>query len=604
MTKLRISPDLALPLDWMTLATVVYGARGSGKTTLGSVIAEEVTKAKQRFCAVDLKGDWYGLKSTADGKGEGIPVVVFGGDHADVPLEPDAGAFVAETVASLSQSCILDFEQFSKGKQVRCLAAFFETLYDRNRDPLLLLLDEAQRYAPQKPIDPDAAKCLGAVEDIVKLGRKHGIGPTLFTQRGSGLNKEVSELCDMMVAFRTPGPLDQDRVKGWLEANTTKAQMLDVMGSLSGLPTGTAIFASGHPDLKVFGTYPVRRRETFDSSATPKVGQRRVEPKRLAKPDLESLRARMAAAIERQKADDPKALRAEIAALKKERAARAAAAPKMVQQRVEVTVLKNGALTKLNSIVSKMLKVAERMDSVGVNVREATRPVVAELHRISSVPSAAPPVGVNGGGNSGPRPGGAAVRAAPPRPTREGVRATNGSAIAGRRQSENQMRPREPRVTTDGITARQQRFLDAAATLSTLDVEVSRKTVSAWLGIHPRGGSVGEELTALMNEGHIRMDRGAITVTDRGFANASVMSQAQAIASARDGLTPRQQRIFDIVIEVHPDSITREAIADQMGIHPRGGSFGEDLGRLRGRGLITLERGSARARDFLFAGAR
>ena len=43
--------------------------------------------------------DWYCLKSTADGKHEGIPVVVFGGDHADVPLEDSAGPFVGETVA-------------------------------------------------------------------------------------------------------------------------------------------------------------------------------------------------------------------------------------------------------------------------------------------------------------------------------------------------------------------------------------------------------------------------------------------------------------------------------------------------------------------------
>jgi hypothetical protein len=92
MKTIGLSQNLRLPLDWMTLATVVYGARGSGKTTLGRVIAEEVHKARQRFCAIDLKGDWYGLKSTADGAGEGIPVVVFGGDHADLPLEDAAGA--------------------------------------------------------------------------------------------------------------------------------------------------------------------------------------------------------------------------------------------------------------------------------------------------------------------------------------------------------------------------------------------------------------------------------------------------------------------------------------------------------------------------------
>jgi uncharacterized protein len=346
--RLRISDRLFLPVDWITLATVIYGARGSGKTSLAAVFAEEVSKAGQRFCAIDLKGDLYGLKSTADGKGDGIPVVIFGGDHQDVPLEDGAGAFVGETVAGLGQSCVLDLEHFSKGKQVRFLAAFFEALYDRNRDPLLLILDEGQRYAPQRPIDPDAAKCLGAVEDLVKLGRKHGIGPVILTQRGSGLNKEVSELCDMMVAFRTPGPLDQERIKDWLDANTTKVQRDEVMGKLSGLPTGTAVFASGHPDLKIFGVYPVRRRETFDSSATPKVGQRRKEPKRLAKPDLDELKSKMSAAIERQKADDPKTLRARIAEL--EREVKAKVAPAIVKapkiERVEVPVL-SGADRKL-----------------------------------------------------------------------------------------------------------------------------------------------------------------------------------------------------------------------------------------------------------------
>jgi hypothetical protein len=306
----------SLPLSWMTLATVVYGARGSGKTTLGRVVAEEMSKAGQRFCAIDLKGDFFGLKSTVDGSGEGIPVVIFGGDHADLPLEEGAGRFVAETIAGLDQSVIIDLEHLSKGKQLRFLAAFFERLYDVNREPILLLLDEAQRYAPQRPMNPEATICLGAVEDLVKLGRKHGIGVILFTQRGSGLNKEVSELCDLLVAFRTPGPLDQERIKGWLDANATREERDQVMGALAKMATGQAIFASGHPALDVFTSAQVRRPETFDSSATPEVGKRRVEPKRLAQPDLNVLRAKMADAIGRAKENDPKALRAEVARLR------------------------------------------------------------------------------------------------------------------------------------------------------------------------------------------------------------------------------------------------------------------------------------------------
>lgn len=323
MKKLRFSDDLTVPVDWITLATVVYGARGSGKTCFGRVAAEEAHKARQRFCAIDLKGDWYGLKSSADGKRDGIPVVVFGGDHEDLPLEDGAGAFVGETVAGLRQSCILDFENFSKGKRTRFLADFFEALYRRNREPLLLLLDEAQAYAPQKP-GPEEARTLGAVQDIVKLGRKHGIGPVLFTQRGAGLNKEVSELCDVMVAFRTPGVIDQERVYGWLDHNLpdVRAFIIPTNTSLAGLPTGSAIFASSHPDLKLSGVHAVRRPETFDSSATPKVGQRRREPKKLADADVEAIRAKMGEAIERRKANDPKLLQARIAELEKQAKAR------------------------------------------------------------------------------------------------------------------------------------------------------------------------------------------------------------------------------------------------------------------------------------------
>src|SRR5438132_6279126 len=215
MSRLNLADDLKLPLEWAQMATIVYGGRGAGKTTFGSVAAEEVWKQHVRFCVIDVKGDWWGLKSSADGKSAGIPVVIFGGDHQDVPLDENAGHQVADIVAALEQPVIIDLENLSNGKQIKFLATFFERLYDVNRNPLLLLLDEIQRYAPQtiRFATPEMSMCLGAVEDLVKLGRKHGIGVIGFTQRGAGVNKEVSELCDLLMAFRTPGPLDQARVR-------------------------------------------------------------------------------------------------------------------------------------------------------------------------------------------------------------------------------------------------------------------------------------------------------------------------------------------------------------------------------------------------------
>ena len=62
----------------------------------------------------------------------------------------------------------------------------------------------------------------------------------------------------------------------------------------------------------------IRRSRTFDSSATPKVGEVRRQPARMAEVDLTALGEQIAATAEKAKADDPKTLRAEIAQLKKE----------------------------------------------------------------------------------------------------------------------------------------------------------------------------------------------------------------------------------------------------------------------------------------------
>jgi hypothetical protein len=64
--------------------------------------------------------------------------------------------------------------------------------------------------------------------------------------------------------------------------------------------------------------------ETFDSGASPKAGEKRIEPKNLADVDLGALTKQMAATIEKAKANDPKLLRQRIAEL--ERAAKTAPA--------------------------------------------------------------------------------------------------------------------------------------------------------------------------------------------------------------------------------------------------------------------------------------
>lgn len=567
IATLNVSPKFTLPLEWMTLATVVYGARGSGKTTFGSVAAEEVTRARQRFCAIDLKGDWYGLKSTADGKGEGIDVIVFGGDHQDVPLEEDAGAFLGETVANLSHSCILDFEYMSKGKQVRFLASFFETLYHRNRDPLLLLLDEAQRYAPQKPMSPDEARCLGAVQDTVKLGRKHGLGVVIFTQRGAGLNKEVSELCDMLVAFRTPGPLDQDRIKDWLDANTSRAQRDDVMGQLSGLPTGTAIFASGHPDLKLFGQYPVRQRETFDSSATPRVGQRRQEPKKLATPDLAELRAKMAAAIERQKADDPKELRAQIAKLERQLESCPITEPEeRVVEIPALTAAQTGELERLRESMPVIeLQVQTLQETLDRTLTELAQ-MVTVIDRLSVAPRLRHEVEV---------------------PART-------SAPKSQKTKAEKPKPEKlktGRTPVDGAEPKLKRGERAMLdTLKAFGGRLSRTQLGTMVRIRPKGTTMGVYLSTLRRNGLIvDVDDETVELTRQGRQRAKkvpVITAGELTQMWSSRLKAGERKLLDAIIRSGARGIDKTSLAKMANIDEEGTTLGVYLSTLRRNSLV------------------
>ena len=312
---LRIAKDLALPLDAVTKAFGVVAARGAGKSYTASVMTEQLIKAGQHVVVIDPLGVWWGLRSSGDGRHEGLPIVIFGGDHADVPLDPGSGEMIADLVINEHLSVILDIGRFNKAEQVRFVTAFAVRLYQRNRRPLHLMLDEADMFAPQRPMHGEE-RMLGAMEDLVRRGRARGLGMTLITQRSAVINKNVLSQVDTLVALRTFAPQDRKAIEAWVEVHGDKKGRDEVLASLATLKIGEAWFWS--PGwLGILKRIQVNRRETFDSSATPKVGVRIREPKRLAQVDLTRIKDQLASTIERAKREDPRELQVQVAGLKR-----------------------------------------------------------------------------------------------------------------------------------------------------------------------------------------------------------------------------------------------------------------------------------------------
>jgi uncharacterized protein len=111
---LHIAEGFSLPAEAVTHTFAILAMRGAGKSNAAVAMAEEMYKAGLHWVAIDPKGDWWGIRSSADGKSPGLPVVIFGGQHGDLPLEPDAGAFIAELILDQMITCVM--EDFLSGQ--------------------------------------------------------------------------------------------------------------------------------------------------------------------------------------------------------------------------------------------------------------------------------------------------------------------------------------------------------------------------------------------------------------------------------------------------------------------------------------------------------
>jgi hypothetical protein len=356
---LRLAKDLVLPADAVTQTFAIFGKRGSGKTNGATVLVEELLKVSLPVVILDPVDAWWGLKASFDGKGPGFPIYVFGGPHGDLPLEPSAGALIADVVAHERLPMILSMKTWGVAERARFVTDFAKRLLQVNTEPVMMVLEEADAFIPQRPAKGEEAM-LGAMDRLVRWGRGSGVGCTIITQRSAKVNKDVTTQAETLIAFRTTGPQDRDAIDGWIKHHAGEEKRDDVLSTLPTLPNGTAWVWS--PEwLEFFGKAAFRRRATFDSAATPKVGEKVRPPKKLAAVDLEQLRNQMAETVEKAKAEDPRELRKTIADLNKQLAAKQSPpAPAAKTKTVEKFVLRDGQLARAERLVEQIAGVFER----------------------------------------------------------------------------------------------------------------------------------------------------------------------------------------------------------------------------------------------------
>lgn len=566
MKALHISEELSLPLEFITQTQAILAKRGVGKSYTASVEAEEMLKAGYQVVVIDPTGAWFGLKSSADGKHEGFPIAVFGGEHGDVPLEESAGEIIASAIVERRFSAILDLSLLRKGAVCRFMAPFLEALYRLNREAMHLIVDEADAIAPQKPFGEEA-RMLGAMEDVVRRGRRKGIGCTLITQRAAVLNKNVLTQCEVLCALRLVHPKDIDAMEEWINVHGDPDKAKQMIASLPSLPVGTAWFWSpGFGDI--FKCVHIRKRETFDSSATPKAGQIAATPKVLAPVDIAKLGQQIQATVQRVKENDPATLKRKIAELERQLAGRPVSVPET--KTIEVPVIKAGELQSLHDAV--------------IGLQRAEGSVRASLDSLRSLITQA-------GAVAGRRP------TAP--------RATQPAAPARPLPLPRTHAAREVAQSNGHLTGPEQRILDAIAWLESIGVETPEQTAVAFLAGYTVGGGAFNNPRGKLNvQGYVEYLPGErIRLTDEGRQHARTPQAPLDAEELQQRILERlpgpEQKILRALLE-NPQGMSNEELAAAAGYEVGGGAYNNPRGRLRSLGLIEYRSGIVVPKPLLF----
>jgi uncharacterized protein len=307
---LSIGQTLTLPVKVITRTMAILGVKGAGKTHAAVVVAEEAIQAHVPVLVIDPLGAWYGHRSSRDGTEPGLPVVVFGGRHGDLPLEPGMGTALADLLVEEPISAILDLTLLRRAHQVTLLAAFCRHLFDRTIErsethpqPRLLIVDEADLFAPQRQLrrSADHQALHEALEDIVRRARKGGLG-SLLSQRNAALDKDLLSQAEVLFMLRLVEPNDVDAVDEWVRRRVSSEQRTELLSSLSALAKGEAWVAlAGEASvegdsLPLVRRVRIRARMTFDSSRTPTLGVTSpLVPRTWSVIDLAHLQERLAA---------------------------------------------------------------------------------------------------------------------------------------------------------------------------------------------------------------------------------------------------------------------------------------------------------------------
>ena len=193
---------LAVDLDWVVAGrALVQATSRAGKSWLARFILEQ-THGRLQHLVVDPEGEYASLREHFD-----YLLVSAEAGAGDLRATVETAPALCRGIMEASVSVILDLYAMKLDERRAFVGAFLGELMSLGREywrPLLAVIDEAHRFAPQD----GAVASSEAVAELTSQGGKRAYGSLLMTQRMSKLDKDVA--ADLQNVFIGRTQLDVD----------------------------------------------------------------------------------------------------------------------------------------------------------------------------------------------------------------------------------------------------------------------------------------------------------------------------------------------------------------------------------------------------------
>lgn len=282
MAALSIDSSNKFQIQTQTLvgrSVAVLGITGSGKTNTAAVLIEELLSSGLPLTVVDIEGEYWGLK-------EKFEVIVAGrSEHAELEVNPNSAAQLAEISVKRSISVILDLSDFTQNEASEFLTQYFTSLWAAStsaKQPYQIVLEEAHEFVPQ-----GIGTLLKQILTRIALrGRKRGLGIILISQRSAKVEKDVLTQTSLLFLHKVVHPIDVKVYKDLIPLPGTQVEDM-----IRKLQPGEAVVVYNHQVHAVH----IRHRYTFHVGSTPMYDiVRQPKLRRIDEATLKELRALIA----------------------------------------------------------------------------------------------------------------------------------------------------------------------------------------------------------------------------------------------------------------------------------------------------------------------